>query len=343
MQGNAHRRLLACLALCAVSFAASAQQTTYRVTHIWTRSLEEPHTNDEFEVSGINDRGQLSGHRVPGGAFVWHNGTFQDLNPPNSVISWATGINEWSDVSGYYSNLDETRAFVWRNGRFTPLAAVPGEVSLDAADLNNRREVLVNSFDPGVRFQTFVWHRGTVTLVENPPGAQWLRINDAGAVLGTAGSGTTFPVIWQDGAITSITLPGDARGFARDINDDGAVLIDASSASAGRTTTYVWRRGELEELPTLEGYPSTLSHGINNAGTAVGRADGQQLPDTAIVWDRGEVAELNAVIHRNDPFAPHVHLREALHINDRGEIVARGNDERNGPATVSHYLLTPRN
>lgn len=86
MNGYKLSKLVATLALCALSGAASAQQTTYRVTHVWTRSTEEPHTNDEFEITGINDRGHLAGYRVPLGAFTWRNGTFENVGPAGSII-----------------------------------------------------------------------------------------------------------------------------------------------------------------------------------------------------------------------------------------------------------------
>ncbi len=338
--------LVATLALCATSFAVSAQQTTYRVTHVWTRQTEEPHTNDEFEITGINDRGHLAGFRVPLGAFVWRNGTFENLGPPDSIVSWAFGINDWSNVAGMYADTpDSARGFLWRSGQFVPVVGQAGEQFVDAIHLNNRREVLILSIHAQNGARYFLWRRTGAIELQGLPGmgAGPVRINDAGVVVGTAsGAGNSVPVIWQGGAIMSIGLPdGATGGSGRDINDAGTVALDVTTNAPGNAT-YLWYEGVFTRLPALDGYPSTSAAAINNAAVVVGAATGPTVSDTAIVWTNGEVGDLNALVHPNDPLKPFLILRRALHINDRGEIVVRGIDTRNEPSTVSHYLLTPR-
>lgn len=106
---------------------------------VWTGSRFRPHTNDEFEITGLNDRGHLAGYRVPLGAFVWRNGTFENLGPTGSFISWAFGINDWSNVAGMHADAPDTqRGFLWRNGQFAPVEGQPGETTVDAIHLNNR-------------------------------------------------------------------------------------------------------------------------------------------------------------------------------------------------------------
>ncbi|HKU88419.1 MAG TPA: hypothetical protein VJP84_01405 [Steroidobacteraceae bacterium] len=59
----------------------------------------------------------------------------------------------------------------------------------------------------------------------------------------------------------------------------------------------------------------------------------------ATVWDNGQVADLNTLIHPDDPLRAFVSLTTATLINDRGEIAARGTDSRT--VGLSYYFLKP--
>ena len=332
--------------LCVLATAAIAQESaSYRLTHVWTRSLDPAHENDEFEVHAVNDKGQLAGHRIPGGAFVWRNGTFENLAPVPALVSWATGIDEWSDVAGYYVNEQlDTSAFLRRGDNYIQIAQLPGETSLSTLHVNNRGEVLLSAI-AGTELRHYVWRRGVRTLLARPPGQGItpVRINDSGVVAGDAsGGGVSVPVLWHDGAVSPIALPeGAIQGSARDMNDAGVVVIDTFNATSDRS--HRWRDGQYTDLGQLAGHSRTMTASINNAGVVVGSASGEPSNlTTATVWYDMQAHDLNALVHANDPLRPFVRLSFALHINDRGEIVARGVDERQGPGTVSHYLLTPR-
>ncbi len=260
-------------------------------------------------------------------------------------MSWATGINEWSDVAGYYVNEQlDTSAFLRRGENYIQIAPLPGETSLSTLQVNNRGEVLLQAVtDNELRYS--VWRRGVRTPLARPPGQSVtpVRINDAGVVAGDAfAGGVSVPALWHDGAITLIALPeGETNGRATDINDAGVVAIDTSNSE--RDASHRWRDGQYTELGKLAGHSFTTTTGINNAGVVVGWASGEPSNQrTATVWYDVQGHDLNALVHANDPLSPFVRLSFALHINDRGEIVARGVDERQGPDTISHYLLTPR-
>jgi uncharacterized membrane protein len=334
--------LVVALMSCVASFAASAQApTSYRLTQIWKRLLDPGHENDEFEVTDINDKGQISGYRIDSptttGAFIWRNGQFENVNPAaDAHFSWAFGINDWSEVAGFYVTLtsDGSQGYFWRNGRAVPVA--PNGEPAQVIHLNNRRQVVLRSETSGVNY---IWRRGQLT----PLGSSFLaqRINDRGAVVGTSSSGgSSVPVVWQDGTLMPLGLPqGVTSASGADINDHNTVLVNASGG-----VPHVWNDGQYTALPVLAGAAGTLSLSINNSGVAVGSTSIPQSGDKATVWYGQQVADLNTLVRANDPLKPHVRLEWALLVNDRGEIVARGMDLRDFEAerpAVNHYLLTP--
>lgn len=288
--------LIVALMLCVVSFAASAQApTSYRLTQIWKRLLDPGHENDEFEVTDINDKGQISGYRIDTptttGAFIWRNGQFQNVNPaPDAHFSWAFGINDWSEVAGFYVTLtsDASHGFLWRNGRAVPVTADGQPTSV--IHLNNRRQLVVHAEASGLHY---IWRRGQLTPLESAPGNFMpQRINDRGAVVGTSfSSGNSVPVVWQDGTLMPLGLPqGATSASGRDINDHNTVLVNASDG-----VPYVWNDGQYTALPLLTGAAGTSSFSINNSGVAVGSSGIPQSSDTATVWYGQQVADLNTL------------------------------------------------
>ena len=357
MKGPIRLGLIAGVMLCAVSFTAAAQvASSYKVTLIWKRILDPDHETHEFEVTDINDKGQVSGWRISDatedGAFIWRTGQFRIVLPPNGGFSArALGINDWSELAGIYGTFppDRTHGFFWRGGRLTEIAAVPGENELSAVHLNNRRQVVVLSRHPETGAQYFIWQRGEVTPLERVPnrGFEAYRINDRGVVVGqSSGDGaTSVPLLWQDGAAMLLDPPEGAMTAAgRDINDHNTLVVNATIA--GRSAAYLWHEGEYTALPGLPGRESTRGSAINNSGVVVGSSSDESVAGpTATVWDGVRAADLNALVRANDPLKAHVRLHSALLLNDRGEIVARGIDLRDfdqfGAPADNHYLLTP--
>lgn len=357
MKGPNRLSVIAALVLCAVSFAAAAQApSSYRVTLIWKRILDPAHETHEFEVTDINDKGQVSGWRVAGagetGAFIWRAGEFRVVPPPTGgFYARALGLNDWSELAGTYGTFppDRGHSFFWRGGRMTEIAAVPGETDVEAVHLNNRRQVVVLSRHPELGAQYYIWQRGRATPLDRVPdrGFRANRINDRGTVVGesfAAGAAST-PLLWQDGAAMLLDLPeGATSASGRDINDHNTVLVNAVVSQ--RSAVYLWDEGLYTALHLLPGRVAAHSFGLNNADVVVGTSSTESTSvETATVWYGVEAADLNTLVRANDPLKPHVRLQSALMINDRGEIVARGIDLRDfeefGAPADNHYLLTP--
>jgi uncharacterized membrane protein len=350
-------KLIRVAVLCAVSFAAAAQvPSSYRVTLIWKRVIDTDHENHEFEVTDINDKGQVSGwrlsHAAVQGAFLWRAGEFQMIpEPSGGTYSRALGLNDWSELAGSYQGYapDRGHGFFWRGGRMTEIAAIPDDSSLSVVHLNNRREIVVVSYHPQSGQQYYIWQRGRVTPLERIPNRRLeaRRINDRGVVVGEAhgAGGSSMPLLWQDGAAMLLDLPqGATRASGQDINDHNIAIVNATVS--GRFAAYLWHEGEYTALPALQGREQTSTSAINNSSVVVGTSyDASRNSPTATLWHGSQVADLNTLVRENDPLKPYVQLESALLVNDRGEIVARGIDVRDfdqfdAPA-VNHYLLTP--
>jgi probable HAF family extracellular repeat protein len=144
---------------------------------------------DGGNAYGINDLGQIvGGAGNPYRAFIWANGSLQDLGvPPFSV---ALGINSTGQVVGEMSMADGPHAFLWTQGRIQDLGSigapwrdlcineagqVAGSVGVKVGELYRSRAVR--------------WTGGVKQDLGSLPGGNWSSvggINAAGDVVGEA-------------------------------------------------------------------------------------------------------------------------------------------------------------
>jgi probable HAF family extracellular repeat protein len=106
-------------------------------------------------------------------------------------------------------------------------------------------------------------------------------------------------------------------------------VVGWSRTSASSTLGFVWEDGQISYLDTLGGTSSSAAD-INNHGWIVGSstlADGSRH---GFLYVDGEMIDLNTLI---DP-ASGIVLRDALSINDRGDILAYS-------ATIGYVILSP--
>jgi len=120
------------------------------------------------------------------------------------------------------------------------------------------------------------------------------------------------------------------------INNAGWVI--GSSAQKGR----LWKAGSTIELPPLAGDTESFASAINNKGDVVGTSRGKPGDNCwrAVLWshsDHSTPIDLTAQI------PPPWQLYEAHAINDRGQIVGAGFENRTCPGalTFKPYLVTP--
>ena len=352
------RRNLACvmfvLALCGCSLPAAAkQQRTYRLALVFTLAFNPSHDQKEVRFGGLNDKGEVAMSEADNNqfrSFIWHEGEIREVGS-----SLLRGINDRTVVSG--DIVAGGPAFFWRDGDVLLLQALTGESLFTATDVNNRRQAIV-LYVAGQSSGHALWHRGEIRRFDPPSGFTGVlpqRLNNRGDAVGSAFAGRNVPVVWEGDTMMQIDTPAGAdEAFGVDINDRRTVVAHASfparvGESFGHVTAYVWKQGEITLLPALTSeQQNSTAGGINNHGVVVGSSStnpGQTFRADATIWRRGRAADLNELIDAEDPLEPFVHLESAERINNRGQIVAKGNDSRrpnnSESNSINYYLLTP--
>jgi probable HAF family extracellular repeat protein len=331
-------------------------QTSYRLTLIETdppsdQTVFATDLSDKGLVVGLSDANIIANRH----AFAWRHGHYRDLHgllPPTALISTASGTNNRADIVGmYFDGARESNfSFLLRHRRFVLIETTVGTggVSVSAEDINNRRQVTGETFDFG-RPRGFVWDRGRVTILPaftDTGNVTVMEINDHGVVVGTVddavgGDFVISAAIWRNGQPLDLGLPPGwlgARGNA--INNLGQVVGNLIGANRGGA--FLWQRGDINELPTLDGALASGALDINDRGEIVGTTGFAAAPfAVATLWDDEGIHDLNDLISRDDPLQPFVTLLVAQLSNDRGRIVARGTDSRQ-PDRTATYLLTPQ-
>jgi uncharacterized membrane protein len=314
---------------------------------IWFRLAprEDPANPSLTYVNGLNNKGEVVGFVETFGvrAFSWRDGTYTDLVnriDATSQQTEATGINDRSRIVGHRN--DRTpRAFLLRNDRRFDVEVEPG-VPATLYAVNNAGQILGKS---GPR--AFILHGLTtgspVTefLPDLPAGSEstaW-GLNEAGVAVGVSGpADARRPVLWTDASVVSLPLlPNAIDGEARAINNSNQVVGFNQVGSQRRA--FLWSAQVLQELPLL-GIGDNVSEAsdINDWGVSVGyTAAGTSFH--AVMWIGNRATDLTTRIAADDPLKGSVILQQANFINDRGQVVARGQDVNTGTARM--YLLTP--
>ena len=271
-------------------------------------TVSPPSGANTFYVSGINNRGEVTGAawNIATGnpnPFVWRDGVLTDLGPQVTPdLCWGEAIDERGRVAGEgresSTNPQRNRAF-----RLQPPAAPwltqPDGASHVYATSNN--EFVAGTVVPPSSGHAFgaVWlPSGEVALVP-PPAIQnvrsqfWMGINDAGRAVGfyypTGGRAN----VWQNGAVrllqdlVSPPVPGTSIPLASGINRAGQIVISTNTTAA--VLTPHWLPGDVtgDCHVTLE----DLAIVLTNFGMPIGsfpmgdtNADGAvDLTDLAVV------------------------------------------------------------
>lgn len=296
-----------------------------------------------IQASDLNNRGQVVGNLedVNGRErlFTWRNGTLTDLSSlvaEGSPESRALGVNDHGDMVGFFletQNFTPVAFLLSRKGQLTHIDGLPGATDTGVVGVNDRRQIIGNSFLDDGSSQAFIWEHGDV--MQLPPldgdtSAGVVAFNERGVALGTSNGTAQHVVIWEDAAAVDLNIPG---AVPRDINDREQVTGTLQRHG------FLWDRGKVVDLPTLNGAVITQAASLNNAGEIVGTSSLETGP-RATLWEHRQALDLNDLIRNNDPLRTFVSLEDAASINDRGAIVATGRDSR-FPAELRTYLLTP--
>jgi probable HAF family extracellular repeat protein len=266
------------------------------------------HSCNETIAQGINDQGQVvgfHGYRTTEGdggwrAFVWQNGTFQDLGKVTDYVhTFAVSINNQGVIvgschgpAGYAPNKaaigDAATGMRLLNGYDSENISLQSHNISIANSINNQNQI-VGYYSPmqdtywpdwrnGQGQQTaFVLTNGLVTNLANLPvsqGQAWSEaqgINDQGVVVGISGSRAAM---WLNAStVVDMGTLGGTLSRAYTINSQG-IAVGNSLIADGTEHAFVWKNGQMFDLNTLTTLPSGWvlngATAINDSGMIVG-------------------------------------------------------------------------
>jgi len=239
---------------------------------------------------------------------------------PGDSWSQATAINDEGQVvcNSFLYSFGGSHAFLWENGRVTPLL-VPGGEWTNATAINERGHV-VGIVNEGM---AAVWAKGRLvqlgTLADGPGFSEANAINDQNQIAGWASGSDCcrHPFSFFDSNENHLADPGEMRalpnlggywqgivGRALGINSSGNIVGYAHAETIPRPV--LWKGNLLIDLHTVP-YARGEAHDINSQGRVVGWAEPYS---SAFAWsdlDLDDVSDPGEMIFLDeDPLRPTV-------------------------------------
>jgi probable HAF family extracellular repeat protein len=312
--------------------------------------------NDHGESVGTSENGKVD--PLTGvlqiRAVRWKNGQVENLGTFGGNHSFASAINNRSQVAGFalnkipdpFSLFDfgigafttgtQTRAFLWEDGHMKDLKTLGGPDAW-ATFVNEHGQVAGYSYTSSTPNATtgvptvdpFLWTRDRGMIDLGTLGGTFgfpVGVNNRGQVIGQsklAGDQNSDPFLWDGKALIDMFTEGIGGSFlfANSINDDGEV-VGAAAFQDHPFDAAIWKDSVVTDLGTLPGDCFSQAFVTNSRGQIVGNSatcDGNTIRRAAL-WEDGEVFDLNALISPSSSLL----LVESNAINDRGEIAGNG-------------------
>ena len=237
-----------------------------------------------------------------------------------------------------------------------------GEVT--GAAENTSLEPSCPVYDPALtqfqryQFKPVVWQHGAVTELATVAGdgvGTGLAINNNGQIAGVSGDCSIFnpqllipihplhAILWEeDGTPIEIptlgeTQPGVMGNIALGINNSSQVVGFSTLPDNVSFHGFLWSRemGQIVDLGTAAGMPSSSAIAINDSGVVVGvSSDSMNL--VATIWKHQKAVDLNTLIPENSS----LYLLLACSINANGQIIGLAVD---GSGSLHGFELDPLN
>lgn len=265
--------------------------------------------------------------------FVWDNGVYYEYRGPlysDDFFGGSKRINDLNDVIVF----EDPNSFEDSEKNYICLRGRPSPVSLNfiANDINNKGHIVGEEY---VRID-----RSDIELCPDINDyCVACGVNDGEVIVGYVKEGPASvvrrPAIWNNGQLTFLEViePYDA-GYALQINSQNQTIgYLTKTGFRGYSNPCLWINGHVTML-----YPLRKVYAINDHGRIVG-ADEEKK---ALLWDDGEVIDLNSLISTdpNDP-SDWDRLNKAVGINNDDWIIGYGylNEDRNRILRREHAFL----
>jgi probable HAF family extracellular repeat protein len=328
---------------------ASAAEPRYRIVPIVS--------NDPSVVlqgsPTLNNRGQVVGTAsAPGGtgnhAFLWQNGIFTDLHAivaPDAANSGAADINSHRTIIG----TRDSGGYELQGTQVTAVTVVPGETTVNPVAINDRGQMIVESFGGPVNGEFFVDGDDAEHLTPLPGAldAVAVALNERGVA---AGDSIFFPEFTRHGTIWQNGGPPNDLGVPAGFDSTHAAGINSHNRVAGFAQSSVasvaasWSDGAWTLLPSIAPGEPQFSEAtdINETGTMIGSTTltgGDTSVRHATLWQGSRALILDDLVVASDPLKPFVRLTFAQWLNDRGDIITFGTDSRKPNTGETIYFL----
>jgi probable HAF family extracellular repeat protein len=252
-------------------------------------------------------------------AFIWRDGTMQDLGTatdPVSGASCALAVNDGGMVAGRSGSGE---IVIWK-GTFVTHLGVQGNVG----GINDAG-VVVGAYGQDSTTRAFVYRDRTLTDIGGTAGSSAAKaINVRGQIAGTA-NGHAF--LYDNGTLRDLGTLGGGTSSGTGIDDRGDVVgMSFDATSQPRAFVFDGALHALAGAPTYSGAIAT-----NNSGQVIGSGEG------VYGWlvDNGQYTQLSKLPAVSSMGWTHL---EPTGINERGWIVGTGTDA-NG--NLRAFLLVP--
>ncbi|WP_315094896.1 hypothetical protein [uncultured Cellulomonas sp.] len=213
----------------------SAEQlgsTSRGLTYPRPTELGGPGMGTDYTPVAVTDSGVVVGGAIHEGsmsAFRWRDGLTEVLTGYSWSQPWA--VNEAGQVLLNVSVDNASRPFVWEvDGEAVDILG-PGR-SGGAGGINDHGVAAVTIVPSGVGEVESVatWDDGVLRTLSSPgvpsSSATGDAINNRGEVAGSTWvDGLPRAVVWRDGAVTALELPGGSGSIGLSINERGQVLV----------------------------------------------------------------------------------------------------------------------
>jgi probable HAF family extracellular repeat protein len=306
----------------------------------------------ESRAFAINESGQIVGWSTSADgrrhAFLWtaDTGIVAIGERDGDVESAAFAINDAGLIAGDAAKIPgATVAVAWTPDGIVDLGRV-GDCHcpeyLVAYGVNADGVVVGESMRIHVGNVAFAWQQGVLTpLFSTMTGANSgaFGVNDAGQIVGYAGSYPVQPAFWSGGMLMLLGTLGGSSGMARAINAWGGIVGEAGvdPAFVNRSHAFFWQPGTgMADLGTLGGVTSVAT--AINGTFIVGQSDMEAGPPHGFIYDlngSGAPVDLNDLIATNGEWT----IAMASGINGAGAIVGWATSSE---GVVHGVLLLPQ-
>ena len=258
----------------------------------------------------------IFGNGTESHAFLWRDGTMQDLETLGGPDSAAFLLNERGQVAGasdvdYASNVvtggPTVHPFLWQHGKMVDLVAhapagMFGGTYGSVSALNDRGQVAgTMNLTGDLTWHSFLWDEGKLTDLGTLGGAVTTAIgmNNSGHIVGRS----------DFTALCEACPPGDQKQLHR---------------------PFFWKDGVITDVGVITGDNAGSAYSVNSSDQVVGRSalcikvnpddSCESVSYHAFLWENGSIADLQTLILPGSGFT----VNDAISINDRGEIAGYG-------------------